>query len=697
MALLQARLLHDYAEIQKHPYPNVALKAYEADYHKACLVLGTEGDPLHLTIVFRTDYPLAAPQITIDTPIRHPNIFNDYICASILNTDEGWTPSYTIKSVAIQLLSFFTSDSLQQDYGGTVNLNNYRLENKCWRAEGNSSFECANCGYSRPSGHTQILEPMAWASWSRSMRAQFGWREVSIAVPSRDVDDTTQDTHTSSSHAGLRDLDVMDVDYGERSVALLHRASNTGAPPEENDDIQSGPIENLPQELLVQICDHMDDDTLMTFARSWGRIGSKFGVVVQFSILRKRELQCFVLKKSFKETQLGIGVRIQRRGRQGTLSSEFDLLSKEAFGTLRVRKSVMDLPFSHFLPLVISRKHYHSVREYIVPAINDIGLEASLTGMSPSDILVAFMSDIVVKLCEQSKAMHNTSALSRVSERAIESYYQLFHILLCLATQNGNIVRKINIMVQGVLESKTEKRVIPNLGQFLILLLLSDIEPNPAILKNLIIEAITRNVVWMLDQKKGAGLTELAYLEADAVSEYRLEKTFEASRTSYTLLMFQNLFRRTINRGSGENRKTLVQMRDDLFDSHGAPPKGTAARLAQRVGQLQAVDNFSDFIDIMGVSQPPKQYLTSLLRGSIVNSVTKGYSVWGISQDVAYRLRVGLDPTVQARVNWPAAVGGSPPWGPNTVSSFFPNFRTGNAAGGGGAAPSRGQNRGRGG
>ncbi|KAL9012021.1 MAG: hypothetical protein Q9173_003183 [Seirophora scorigena] len=47
--------------------------------------------------------------------IAHSNIFGDHICASVLNTTEGYTPTYTLKSTNIQLLSFFTSESLEQD------------------------------------------------------------------------------------------------------------------------------------------------------------------------------------------------------------------------------------------------------------------------------------------------------------------------------------------------------------------------------------------------------------------------------------------------------------------------------------------------------------------------------------------------------------------------------------------------------
>jgi ubiquitin-protein ligase len=127
---LTRRLLHDIAEIQEDPYPNIHLIFDDVNIHKACLILTPEGEkPLHLQIHFYDVYPLRAPHITIQSHIIHPNVFDDYICADMLNKDDGWTSAYTLKGIVVQLLSFFTSDELEQDYGNrAVNLAQYRRD-----------------------------------------------------------------------------------------------------------------------------------------------------------------------------------------------------------------------------------------------------------------------------------------------------------------------------------------------------------------------------------------------------------------------------------------------------------------------------------------------------------------------------------------------------------------------------------------
>ncbi|KAL5330031.1 hypothetical protein ACEPPN_003555 [Leptodophora sp. 'Broadleaf-Isolate-01'] len=112
---LKQRLLHDIAELQTKPYPNIALHIQEDDLTSACLVLTVEEyGPMHLTINFPEKYPLQPPKIRMDSDVYHPNVSGHHICVSSLcySCDgcdrEPYTPAYTLKGIAIQPLSFFS-------------------------------------------------------------------------------------------------------------------------------------------------------------------------------------------------------------------------------------------------------------------------------------------------------------------------------------------------------------------------------------------------------------------------------------------------------------------------------------------------------------------------------------------------------------------------------------------------------------
>ena len=139
-------------------------------------------------------------------------------------------------------------------------------------------------------------------------------------------------------------------------------------------------------------------------------------------------------------------------------------------------------------------------------------------------------------------------------------------------------------------------------------------------------------------------MAELSYMEADdEVSEYRLKRTFEGSRTSYRLLMFTELFRRTARSsasgGEGVKRKSLAQIRDDLFDRHGGPPPGAAALLASEVRRLQNINDFPSFLREMGVTIPGRLSFSQMLRRTVRESMARGYSKWALERPDAQALR----------------------------------------------------------
>jgi hypothetical protein len=278
------------------------------------------------------------------------------------------------------------------------------------------------------------------------------------------------------------------------------------------------------------------------------------------------------------------------------------------------------------------------------------------------------MNDVVVKLSAHANASPTAatpvytggysfqsaaiSSLEHASEKAIESYYHLFHLLCCVAS-SGNLIATINGILTRFLVGQTDKTAVPNLGHLLTMLLISDFDLDHELTMAILKEAITRNVVWMLDAK-GANMPELSYMESDVISKYRLKKTYQASRTSYRLLMFAELFRRSVNRGSGESRKSVVQLRDEMFDKLGAPPSGAAKKLADEMKWLEKVEDFPNFLETMGVSKermPKASQFTTLLRECCEESVRKGYSIWKLSQDQALGLRrtEGKEPHVGVR------------------------------------------------
>lgn len=152
---LTSRRLKDIAELLEKPYPGIKLHVNDQNLFQACLVLSPESQrSLHCRIEFPENYPLKAPKVSIQSRVDHPNIYGGYICASILNDASAYTSAYTLKCICIQLLSFFNSDTIEQDYGDVVDLGRFREDERQmsnWRGSTRMGalhgYSCEDCGF----------------------------------------------------------------------------------------------------------------------------------------------------------------------------------------------------------------------------------------------------------------------------------------------------------------------------------------------------------------------------------------------------------------------------------------------------------------------------------------------------------------------------------------------------------------------
>lgn len=322
-------------------------------------------------------------------------------------------------------------------------------------------------------------------------------------------------------------------------------------------------------------------------------------------------------------------------------------------------------------------------------------------------VLYTFMNDVVIRLSKAASDDPGEAARGRVaqkstllhaSEKAVESYLSLFHLLVCMAYVDPTIVAEARRQLDRFLGGQKDKSAVPNVGHLLISRLLADIDAggNPENAEDVTIaivkETVTRNVVWMLDAK-GAGLAELSYIEPSATSDYRLQKTFDACRTSYQLLMFLNLIRHVMLSTHTKGNLTVDSMQQTLFRTHGVLSPGVAAVIAQSIRRIQKVDIFVDFLKAMDVKVLPKKSdFVNFLKKTITESMDKGYSKWALTQERALWLRLTKEPDIE-RVE-----GMVPMSFVGAVPSFFPGQAHGRQNGGqrGGRGMGMGMGRGRG-
>lgn len=354
-ALLHQRLLSDIADTQHNPYPGIELHFQdETALQSACLILTLHDEqPMHLTISFTDDYPLSPPHVTMQSAVLHPNIFDDYICASVLDTREGYTPAYTLKGICIQLLSFFGSDKIEQDYGGVVDRTAYQQSvRESARDRGcdelHDGFSCSKCGFGQA---------------------------AAIVTPRADANTGSTSSNNTVGSDGFAGGQVGGEDTKTPNAPLAGQETH---------------LVDLPNDVLVLICEHLNEEGMALASQAWNGFGR---LIHAHNVVIICEMCCFTLRKGFKEANLGVGVRIDKR----SIQSEFDLISQQAVFHQKVRRSVQGVHFEHWLPLPLSETHWRRVKGMADDALTNIGNAAAVQGPVVT-VLYTFMNDVVVKL-----------------------------------------------------------------------------------------------------------------------------------------------------------------------------------------------------------------------------------------------------------------------------------------------------------
>lgn len=73
-----------------------------------------EGGFFPLTMEFTEDYPTKPPKCKFPAGFFHPNIYpSGTVCLSILNEDEGWKPSITVKQILLGIQELLDTPNAQ--------------------------------------------------------------------------------------------------------------------------------------------------------------------------------------------------------------------------------------------------------------------------------------------------------------------------------------------------------------------------------------------------------------------------------------------------------------------------------------------------------------------------------------------------------------------------------------------------------
>jgi len=465
----------------------------------------------------------------------------------------------------------------------------------------------------------------------------------------------------AASVTGIRPSGVL-VDVGGHA-ALLRR--------EEMDLLPKQPIQARPgQQLQVRLL---------------GEPGPRLEVSARALFLRAPQarrlldgevdlgrLHCFHSKEGRQEAVLGIGVSLEAEAPAATgaperhhLSSIYDVLALGSFQD-GVRRGVWKQKFREFLPLALDAEHFGRARPSLEDSLARLssGAIAEKTrshGKSREDREAEFRArvtldeyregglaarpappsmvrptgapfepemvfEVLPKLMNSQVVMLSSGQLWRC-QKALEGYFAYHHLLLhCLQAYprlRARMETKLE-RFQADPEARGKGRV-PNLGEFLCYVSASDRLGWDELGVPVLEEAFDRNVLWILRQAP-----HLGELSDCGLSQARLRRSFAANRTSLRLLMFQVAFLQLVKpphlheTGARQCRAAscLLARKDRC---KGLPGPGEAEWLFQRCLDILEVEDFGEFLELVGAAPMSKEEICRWLRHSILRSISKGY------------------------------------------------------------------------
>ena len=380
-----------------------------------------------------------------------------------------------------------------------------------------------------------------------------------------------------------------------------------------------------------------------------GRVCRKWrNLMAKYNVAERHEMGCYFSKSKLTDNGcteiMGIGLEIKpnESGFGVSVLSQMDILSKSAWRS-GCRIGVWGEKLTHFLPMVMDRKHSERAHKDIVLYLKQISedirkhtvisnpneLEKEIANnamLKLVDSLISMMNSIVVQFVmkndEEMASLRNRNYYSAMyasksmtmmlCEKAVIGYSAFHHLLLYLQSKNKKLItsfanRTVALFLEKMADS--DKSVCKDLGKLLIYTMISSQYQWADIAKQFVVESMTRNVKWMVTQSK------YAHHNTTDFTSTRSKDTFEATRTSRRLIMFQIWF---CHNNSSE---TLYSYNRRL----GRPRRSVRDGIILKTKEILQCDSWGRYLSDLGVVIEDQTALDQMLRFAVYNSFKKGY------------------------------------------------------------------------
>eukprot|EP01125_Pyxidicula_operculata_P013392 TRINITY_DN443_c0_g1_i1.p1 TRINITY_DN443_c0_g1~~TRINITY_DN443_c0_g1_i1.p1 ORF type:complete len:1172 (+),score=270.57 TRINITY_DN443_c0_g1_i1:16-3531(+) len=331
----------------------------------------------------------------------------------------------------------------------------------------------------------------------------------------------------------------------------------------------------------------------------------------------KEELICFHTKVPYNVKPIGIGLSVKRNPRSNAIQSittSTDYLSIYAYNNLKIRKTAYNKPFGYWLPLYINSEHGPKAMKLAKKAISLIstGKVDQFEHKMVLEVLPSAMSSLIVELSIQK---------TYSSIKVLDTFCALHHLLLKFALEYPDLIEMADKKVRNFInmESARHKDIVPNLGEFFCLLMLSNVtwdEFKMAYQE----ESMHRSVFWILSDYPALNKTT----PDPEIDKERIEKSFASSGTGGRLLMIYLYFIQHIAKPKGSTIEQVASQYDSLC---GRPRFDLVESLQEYIHTInkKKINSFHKLFKEVGYPAVTDEKLLEMLRNAVSMSKKKQY------------------------------------------------------------------------
>jgi hypothetical protein len=310
--------------------------------------------------------------------------------------------------------------------------------------------------------------------------------------------------------------------------------------------------------------------------------------------LLRDELICFHTKMKLKESTLGIGVTINRLPRTGEIrmvTPTLDLISMRAFIKQKVRHSLSNEKFTHWLPLFFGEKDEFEEKRKVYDAkekkweqkpvtinLHDRFMKLLLKSMcfiytgstrkqfKPQMIMEMMPKLIITHVADLIQEVRHVSILAI---RRLINFIRLFHLLIDKYPEIGEeIDRKIEQFIKE--PEKRHKDHTSSLGDLLSFVSISQKYTIQDIMPLYLEEQMDRQAFWILKEIPELDHTDEKYKDKDVVvEEARTEICFKTGMSGFHITLFFFYLNKMIIEASDNGKKNMGKFCTKLDSNFG--------------------------------------------------------------------------------------------------------------------------------